>query len=276
MARETPERHRNSESPLPGLPDEEPLSLVHEDSVRGDVDGDLYELHQQIVASEERIANLEGELKEAADQEAETAQILDSERKRRAALDQQLHEARKQAARLMLDEASQTRSATRAEAKELFQSTRVEAEREAGQVTKRAFDEANDVIAEAKREATTTVDAGREELSALEADAAQRMEDLDAEHRDLTQKLSVMETLYNELRETLQLVAETSVKELAEAQESLHQLDPGATQGPPSESTGDQATDSGTEEGSVADRVAPSGLESVDPAPIEVPRLPGR
>ena len=252
------------------------LSLVHEDSVSGDVDGDLYELHQQVVASEEHIANLEGELKGAADQEAGTAQILDSERKRRAALDQQLHEAREQAARLIHDEASQTRNALRAEAEELLQASRVEAEREAGQVTKRAFNEANEMLAEAKREATTTVDAGREELSALEADAAQRRADLDAEHRDLlTQKLSVMETLYNEFRETLQLVAETSVKELAEAQESLHQLDPAATQGPPSESTADQATDSGTEEGSVADQEAPSGSESVEPAPIEVPPLPG-
>ncbi len=56
------------------------LSLVYEDSVSGDVDGDLYELHQQVVASEERIANLEGELGEAADQEAETAQRFDNER----------------------------------------------------------------------------------------------------------------------------------------------------------------------------------------------------
>ena len=276
MGRETREGHQNSDSPLPGLPDEAPLSSVHEDSGPGEVDGDLYELHQQVVASEEHIANFEGELKGAADQEAETAQILDSERKRRAALDQQLYEAREQAARLMLDEASQTRSARRAEAEELLQATRVQAEREAGRVTKRAFDKANEMLAEAKREATTIVDAGREELSALEADAAQRLADLDAEHRDLTQRLSVMETLYNELRETLQLVAETSVKELAEAQESLHQLDPAATQGPPSESTGDQATDSGTEEGSVADQKAPSGLERVDPAPIEVPPPPGR
>jgi hypothetical protein len=102
------------------------------------------------------------------------------------------------------------------------------------------------------------------------------MADLDAEHRELTQKLTVMKTLYSELRETLQLVAETSVKILAEAQESLHQLDPAATQGPPSESIADQTTDSGTDEGSVADQEAPSGLESVDPAPIEVPPLPGR
>ena len=162
MSRETRERHRNSESALPDLPDEDPPSLVHEDSVPGDVDGDLYELHQQVVASEERIANLEGELGEAVDQEAETAQILDSERKARAALDQQLHQAREEATRLILDKASQTRSAIRAEAEELLQASRVEAEREAGQVTKRAFDKANEMIAMARREAVSIVDAGRE------------------------------------------------------------------------------------------------------------------
>ena len=162
MDRETREGHQNSDSPLPDLPDEAPLSLVHEDSVSGDVDGDLYELYQQVVASEEHIANLEGELKGAADQEAETAQILDSERQRRAALDQELHEAREEAARLILDEASQTRSAIRAEAEELLQASRVEAEREAGRVTKRAFNEANEMIAMARREAVAIVDAGRE------------------------------------------------------------------------------------------------------------------
>ncbi len=113
-------------------------------------------------ASEERIANLEGELKEAADQEAETAQRFDKERWRKAALDQQLHEAREDAARLILDEASQTRSAIRAEAEELLQASRVQAEREAGRVTKRAFEQANEMVAIARREAVAIVDAGRE------------------------------------------------------------------------------------------------------------------
>jgi predicted nuclease with TOPRIM domain len=154
----------------------------------------------------------------------------------------------------MLHKASQTRNTIVAGAEELLQASRVQAE----------------------REAVAIVDAGREQVRALEDDAAQRMADLDTEHRELTQKLSVMETLYNELRETLQLVTETSISELVEAQESLHQLDPAATQGPPSESTADRATDSATEKGSVADQEASSGLESVDPAPVEVPPLPGR
>jgi len=186
-------------------------------------------------ASEERIANLEGELKEAADQEAETAQRFDSERWRRAALDQELHEAREEAARLMLDEASQTSSAMRAEAVELLQASRVQAEREAGRVTKRAFEQANEMVAIARREAVAIVDAGRGEVRALEDDAARRVADLDTEHRKLTHRLGVMETICDELRATLKLVAEISIEQLVETQYSLKQLDLRETQQPPTE-----------------------------------------
>ncbi len=53
-------------------------------------------------ASEQRISKLEGELKRPVDVEAETAQPFDSERKRRADVDQQLYQAREDAVRLML------------------------------------------------------------------------------------------------------------------------------------------------------------------------------
>jgi len=252
------------------------LSLVHEDSVSGDVDGDLYELHQQVVASEEHIANLEGELKEAADQEAETAQRFDNERQRRAALDQQLHQAREQATRLSLDEASQTRDALRAEADELLQASRVEAEREAGQVTKRAFNKANDMIAMARREAVSIVDAGREQVKALEDDAAQRMADLDAEHQELTHRLAVMETTYDELVATLKLVAETSIEDLVNKQDSLKQLDRVETQQPPTEPNSDQTTSGSPPQQSLpTDLEATSGLAGDEPASIEIPPLTG-
>jgi hypothetical protein len=227
-------------------------------------------------ASEEHIAKLEGELREAADGEAETAQRLDSEHKRRAALDQQLYEAREEAARLMLEEASQTRAAVVAEAEELLEAARVEAEGEADQVIKHASDKADKKVALARREGMAIVDAGRKEVRALKDDAARQMADLATENRELTHRLGVMETMYDELVATLKLVAEISTEELVETQDSLHQLDPAATQVPPSESTADQSTDSGAEEGSVADQEAPSGLESVDPAPIEVAPLRGR
>ncbi len=252
------------------------LSLVHEDSVSGDVDGDLYELHQQVVASEDHIANLEGELGEAADQEAETAQRFDNERQRRAALDQQLHQAREEGAHLILDEASQTRDALRAEADELLQASRVEAEREAGQFTKRAFDEANDMIAMARREAVSIVDAGREEVKALEDDAAQRMADLDTEHQELTHRLGIMETTYDELVATLKLVAETSIGDLVNKQDSLNQLDRVESDGLSIEPRSEQTTSSSPPQESLpTDLEAASGWAGDEPASIEIPPLTG-
>ena len=237
------------------------------------------DLHQQVAVSEERIADLERELGEAADQEAETASQLGTERKRTAALDQQLHDAREEAIRLSLDEASQTRNAIVAEAEALLETSRIEAELEASKITKQTFDQAKEMLAEAKRDSVAMVDAGQEKLNTLEADAAQRIDALDAEHRDLTHRLKVMETLYNQLQETLQLVAETSVKELAETQESLKQLDPEESHEAPTEPTREQTpSGSAPEEGSVADLEAPTAVEDVEPASIEIPPLsdPGR
>jgi chromosome segregation ATPase len=160
----------------------------------------------EYAASQERIAKLERELKEAADQEAETAQRFDRERKRRAALDHQLHQVRGQATSLMLDEASRTRNALLAEAVEFLQATRVEADREAGQVTKQAFEQANEMIAEG----VAILDAAREEVRTLEEDAAQQIADLDTEHRKLTHRLGVMEIIQDELQATLKLVRQPS------------------------------------------------------------------
>ncbi len=254
MGIEARERDRNGESPSSDSSDEDPVSLVHEDVVPGEVDGDLEELDQQMAASEEHIANLEGELKEAADQEAETAQRFDSERQRRAALDQQLHEARKEATIRMLHKASQTRNALLAGAEELLQASRVQAE----------------------QEAVAIVDAGREQVRALEDDAAQRMADLDTEHQELTHRLGMMETIYDELRVTLK-VAETSINELVEAQDSLKQLDGVETHGPPAGPDSEQTTP-----GSAPQESAPTDLDAAsrfngnesDSAQVEISQSP--
>ena len=225
----------------------------------------------EYAASEEHIADLEGELKEAADQEAETAQRFDSERQRRAALDQQLHEAREEAARLMHEEASQTRAAVVAEAEEFLQAARVEAEREAGRVTKQASEQANEMIAIAKREAVAIADAGRDEVRALEDDAAQRMADLDTEHRKLTHRLGVMETICDELAATLKLVAEISIEELVETQDSVKQLDGLETQQPPTEPDSEHTTSgSPPQDSSPTDLDAPSALAGDEPASAKV------
>ncbi len=242
------ERDRNGESPSSDSSGEAALSLVHEDVVPGEVDGDLDELHQQMAASEEHIANLEGELKEATDQEAETAQRLDSERQRITALDQQLHEARKETTIRMLHKASQTRNTMVAGAEELLQASRVQAE----------------------REAVAIVDAGREQVRALEDDAAQRVADLDTEHRKLTHRLGMMETIYNELRATLK-VAETSINELVEAQDSVKQLDRVETHQPPIGPDSEQTTSgSPPQESAPTDLDAPSRFNGNEPDSAQV------
>jgi chromosome segregation ATPase len=257
-------------------PEATALRVVPENPDPGEVDEDLDDLHQQVAAAEEQIASLERQLRKAADQEADTARQLDTERIRRAALDQQLHEARTEAARLMLDEATRIRNAMVAETEALLETSRIEAEHEASKITKQTFSQAKEMLAEARREGAAIVDAGQDKLMALEDDAAERVAALDTEHRELTQRLRVMETLYNELQETLQLVAETSVKELAETQASLKQLDPVETQPPPTEPTGEQTTPgSPPQDDPTADLEAPSDSEGVEPASIEIPPLTG-
>ena len=106
VSRYTRMRQWNWESPLADSPSEANFGPVHDDSDPGDVDASLDELRRRIAASQEHISDLECELKEAADGEAEMAQRLDKERERRATLDQQLDEVRQEATRLILDEAS--------------------------------------------------------------------------------------------------------------------------------------------------------------------------
>jgi hypothetical protein len=216
----------------------------------------------EYVAFTERISKLEGELKVAVDREAETVQQLNSERQRRAALDRQLHEAREEAARLRLDEASQTRTAMR-----------VGAEGEAEEVTKQAFDEANEMVAIARRNGMAIVDAGRKEAGALVDDAPRRMADLDIEYRELTHRLGAMETIYQELVATLKLVVEISTEELVETQESLKQLDCREAEQPPTQPTSEQTTGSAPQDELLESARAEAGRErdQLEPPPEFVP-----
>ncbi len=258
------------EPPLADSLDEAPLGLVDGDSVPSEVDDSLDELHQQVAASEEHITKLEDEVKEAADQEAETAQRFGSERQRRAALDQQLHEARKKAIRLMLDEAFQTRTGLLAEAEEILQTSRVEAEREADRVTKQASDKANEMIALARREGMAIVDAAQEEARALEDDAARRMADLDTEHRELTDRLGEMETKYDELVATLKLVAEISTEGLLNTQDT-RRIDGVETDGPSTEPNSEQTTSgSPPQENSPKDLDTAARLNGNEPDSVQV------
>ncbi len=127
------------------------------------------------------------------------------------------------------------------------------------------------MVAIARREAVAIVDAGRDEVSALEDDAARRVADLDTEHRKLTHRLGVMETICDELRATLNLVAEISIEQLVETQYSLKQLDRVETQQPTTEPNSDQ-TRSGSppQDSSPTDVDAPSGLAGDEPASAKI------
>ena len=55
-----------------------PSLVIHEDSDTTVVDESIDELHQQVATLKHRIAGLEDELGDAADEEAETTQRLDA------------------------------------------------------------------------------------------------------------------------------------------------------------------------------------------------------
>lgn len=200
-------------------PQKTPLSLVGEEPDPSDVDSDLSELRHQIADSEARLSSLESELGVVAEQEMEATRQLETRRTRRIALDRQLAVELEEAARLKLAEAAAARHAIL-----------VDSERKAANITEQALEKAADILAEAERERDAIVKADEERLRTLEEDAAQRAVELDAKHQTLSNELQVMQTLYDELQSTLKLVAETSIKELAEAQSSL---DPADQEEPP-------------------------------------------
>jgi len=83
--------------------------------------------------------------------------------------------------------------------------------------------------------------------------------------------LSVMETICDELRATLKLVAEISIEQLVETQYSLKQLDRLETQQPPTEPNSDQTTSgSPLQESLPTDVDAPSALAGDEPASAKI------
>jgi hypothetical protein len=150
---------------------------------------------------------------------------------------------------------------------------RVEAEREADEVTRQGVDRANEMVAVARRKGVAIIDAGSKEARALVDEAPKRMADLDTEHRELTHRLGVMETIYQELVATLKLVAEISTEELAETQDSLQQLDRRETEQPPTEANREQTTGSAPQDELPESAPAPASREQdqLEPPSDSVP-----
>ncbi len=103
------------------------------------------------------------------------------------------------------------------------------------------------------------------------------MADLDTEHQELTHRFGIMEATYDELLATLKLVAETSIGDLVNKQDSLKQLDRVETHGQSIEPSSEQTTSSSPPQESLpTDLEAASGLAGDEPASIKVPPLTGR
>lgn len=218
---------------MPHTPPATPLNLVEADSahVEGDAaddapDGPLDELSQQVAASEQLVADLERELSQAATQEAEVAHELDVQRARRAGLAEELRGAHEQALAVSVADATRRADAILSEAEAFEATSRKDAEREATRITKQAFTEAIETLAGAEQEGAALLEARQQELVAVEAEATRRVEELETEHEALTYRVEVAKTIYEELQNTLKLVAESSLTELAEAKASLARLDP--------------------------------------------------
>jgi hypothetical protein len=107
------------------------------------------------------------------------------------------------------------------------------------------------------------VDAGREQVRALEDDAAR--------HREFTHRLGTLETKCDELRATLKLVAEISTDQLVETQDARRQLDGLDTNGPVTEPNNEQTTSSSPPQESLpTDLDAPSRLDGNEPDSAQV------
>ena len=201
---------------------DQPLRLVDEplDEPNATLDG----LRTRLADVRDRIDATEREIATVSEKEQELTRQLATRRARLGTLYQQLHEAQQEAATLMATEMTAARDTMLGEATEVLEEARADAEREATRITDRAFEDAEETIAGARAESDQILASGQERLAALEAEAIDRAAILDDEHRDLSNRLKVMQTIYDELQETLQMVAETSVQELTEMRAALTQI----------------------------------------------------
>lgn len=173
-------------------PNEIGLRVIDGDVDEDNSDEDHSTTRGQAAAIDQLRANLELELAGVVEQEAETARKLETRQTRRAVLEEQLHGAREDAARLMLEEATLTR---------------------------------DEMLASAKLEAEAVLDEGKVRLKALEQDAIARAIELDTQHRELTQRLQAMQDLYDDLQTRLRVIAETSIEDLAASHSALQGVD---------------------------------------------------
>ena len=180
------------------------------------VDDHLAQLAVAAQETETRLHALEAELRDSIRDVAALERRVDSETQRAEALEREVEAARENedAVRLMLQEASKTRTAMITESEEAARAVLREADAQAEEILQKA----HDTRAAMEREAA-------EHQDALRAFADKRAADLDARLRLSEDRLRLMSSLYDELKSTLQLVATTSIDELIEAQKVLEPLE---------------------------------------------------
>lgn len=183
-------------------------------TIAGDDGSPGVDFDEALSGAEARIAELQRDIENAAEEEITVLRRLEAERTRRIALEQELHSARDQAGLLLLDEAARAGETAIAEAED-----------EASRITGNAVDEAKEIVADAKEKSQAIVEQGRARLRSLEIDAEGRIAGLERREADLEERLTVLQKIYDDLQETLKLVAETSIDKLFDAQHSVVQLE---------------------------------------------------
>lgn len=213
------------------MSDRPTLTVVDEDGAHADV------VHQEhanpaVGDADGRIAELEDQLSEAIALETEMEHHLGDQRRRSTALVEDLRKATEEAANAAVAEADLRRDAILAEAKTMRASATEDAEREAAQITQQAFKKSKSIVAAAEQEAAAILDAQQRELATLEDEVTQRIEALEAQEAELLARVEIAKTIYEELQETLQTVAQASINELASAKIALAKMQPGQSPTP--------------------------------------------
>ncbi len=181
---------------------------------REEVDAFVESNGRELAAARRRIEKLEAEVRElAADNErlesistraTDVTTELHAALERATAAEEQLAAAREneEAVRLMLTEASKTRQAMLTEAENQIQDSKHEAEIEASHVVEQAFTRARAIVDDARDKAEAVREAQAAEVEGLQ----------------------YMRTVYDELAETLQMVAKAAIDELSRSRAPLDEL----------------------------------------------------
>jgi hypothetical protein len=182
--------------------------------IEGEAESPDSDFDDSLSGAEARIAALQRDIENATEEEITVLRRLETERTRRIALERELHSARDQAGVLLLEEATRAAEASIAQAED-----------EASRIIGAALDEAAAVVAEAEEKSRAVVEHERELLQAFEADAERRIAELEYREVDLIDRLTDMQRIYDDLQDTLRVVAERSIDRLIDAKHSVGRLE---------------------------------------------------